>query len=53
MIDQWMGQRRKLADIGQQCRHYIESYWTIEQVIERWLRVLFNGRGSREGGSLC
>lgn len=41
IIYQWMGQQRKLADIGQQCRRYIESYWTIEQVIERWLRVLF------------
>ncbi|MGG3308206.1 glycosyltransferase [Paenibacillus lautus] len=41
LIDHWMGQRQKLQDNGQQCRRLIESFWTIEKVIDRWLSVLF------------
>ncbi|WP_127590127.1 glycosyltransferase family 4 protein [Paenibacillus lautus] len=41
LIHSWIGQKRKLNDIGAQCRHYIESFWTVEQGIGRWLSVLF------------
>lgn len=41
VIDHWRGRRHELHNIGQQCRHYIESFWTIDHVMERWLTVLF------------
>ncbi|KOP68048.1 glycosyl transferase family 1 [Bacillus sp. FJAT-18019] len=47
VIHQWMGQQCKLSDIGQQCRRHIEAFWTIEQVIDRWLTVLFQWEKER------
>lgn len=41
-IRQWIGQRHTLAAIGQKCRYHIESCWTMDQVMPRWLSVLFS-----------
>lgn len=41
LIHYWIEQQSKLSKIGQQCRRQIEAFWTVEQVIERWITVLF------------
>lgn len=40
-IDYWRSRTDELREIGLRCRSHIESGWSIDHAMSRWLRVLF------------